>query len=473
VNAPDAIVEQVIAARRSAYAYLKASLGVAMSWTPADHEPVELNGISFTVGTPDYPTLVKPSVEPPNMLDSETPQNTAGVIVVESDGRVWTVSPANQFGGYVNTFPKGHYIGDWETAQEAAIRETWEESGIIAAIDSCLGDFKRSGDNLTRYYLGHRVGGAPWAMGAESERVNLVPLAELREHLLDAEGNETADHTVLAVLRSPVKLACGGISSDKNATTMPYLSKESAEWNGGYRIHDLRLDYQPLARRGVTGELMRHLDQAELLKDIEAACAYSPVVQWSKAVSDASHEYLTKGDAGLAGWLLARGTAPEYRFDYPTDELRLDGEPVKCSGELATRAAKRFVEHIRAAPARDVEVYRGLHSNTGIYQLEMLKAGDTLPFDRVVSFSAHKKVALHFAEKGNALNFEYVLKIIGPAKGICLDALADRDQGEFVTQGKFQVEEVGKAAVDYVRRPSGLSYPVQRCTILMQQTGVY
>jgi 8-oxo-dGTP pyrophosphatase MutT (NUDIX family) len=481
VNESPAIVEQIHAVRRALYAQLKAIIaGAVMSWTPDDHAPIELNGIPFlSVIEPDYAQLISDGIEEPiATFDS------AGIVVLEPDGRVWLVSPADQYGGYVNTFPKGH-LQDDESPQHAAIRETWEESGIIAAVDSWLGDFYS-----TRYYVGHRVSGAPWDGDMESERVVLAPVRSLSDLLLDVRGAETADHEVLAVLREHLAKITMAKLCQKNGKVLAFqealgkrhknyydrelskYAKESPEWEGGYLIHEMDPSWSREERAAVSAELAeRSQEDPELQKDIEAACAYSPVVQWSRAVSDASQQYIHRGDEGLAGWLLARAADARYRFDYKDEHKRLDGQPVQASAEIAARAAKRFVEYIRKAPERDITLYRGLHGDQPIKDLELLKAGDTLTLDRLVSFSLRDKMALHFAEKGKALNYEYILKTQGPVKGIALDALADRDQGEVVTHGEFKVENIGKQEVGFMR-PSGFSYPVQRVTILIRQTEV-
>lgn len=179
--------------------------GAVRAWSVTDTEPAGLNGIALAPAKPDYAKLVNPSIEEPPFTGQ-----SAGIILVEPDGRVWTVSPKNEYGGYRNTFPKGR-LNPGETPQQAAIRETWEESGLVGKIDKFLGDFERS-TTVTRYYLGHRVGGAPWAMGAETERVNLHPLAGpgIEAHLRDVHGDETTDHKILAELRTRARMGKPG-----------------------------------------------------------------------------------------------------------------------------------------------------------------------------------------------------------------------------------------------------------------------
>lgn len=77
--------------------------------------PQSLNGIALAAwsGVPNKATgwweLVAQNAgafaDPP-MLRAPGKPAASGVVILESDGRVWVVSPSNQHGGYVNTFPK-------------------------------------------------------------------------------------------------------------------------------------------------------------------------------------------------------------------------------------------------------------------------------------------------------------------------------------------------------------------------------
>jgi ADP-ribose pyrophosphatase YjhB (NUDIX family) len=106
---------------------------------------------------------------------------SAGVVIEEEDGRVWTISPSNGFGGYQATFPKGT-LEDGINPQASAIKEAFEESGLQVEIIGYLADVERS-TSVTRYYRARRVGGDPTDMGWESQAVNLVPRNELANHL--------------------------------------------------------------------------------------------------------------------------------------------------------------------------------------------------------------------------------------------------------------------------------------------------
>lgn len=118
---------------------------------------------------------------------------TAGVVILEPEGRVWTVSPSNAFGGYVNTFPKGH-PDPGLSLRATAIKEAFEETGLQVELTGWLVDVTRT-TSLARYYLARRLGGDPAAMGWESQAVHLVPLARLPSHLTHPK-----DQPILAAL---------------------------------------------------------------------------------------------------------------------------------------------------------------------------------------------------------------------------------------------------------------------------------
>jgi ADP-ribose pyrophosphatase YjhB (NUDIX family) len=115
----------------------------------------------------------------------------SGCIIKEPDGRVWLVSPTNQFGGYKNTFPKGK-IEDEMSWQANAIKEVFEESGLKVKIVGYACDVDRT-SSVTRYYHAVRVGGTPADVGWESQAAHLVPESDLHLYL-DSE----ADHDVIS-----------------------------------------------------------------------------------------------------------------------------------------------------------------------------------------------------------------------------------------------------------------------------------
>lgn len=123
---------------------------------------------------------------------------SSGVVVVEPDGRIWIFKPKGKYGGYDHTYPKGQKEAGL-TAQQNALKELYEETGLRGEVTGYLGDFK--GDtSLSRYYVARRTGGAPWKaphMGIETEAVKLVPL-----HKADALLNKDRDKKILAALKT-------------------------------------------------------------------------------------------------------------------------------------------------------------------------------------------------------------------------------------------------------------------------------
>ena len=121
----------------------------------------------------------------------------SGAVVIEPDGRVWMISPSNQFGGYINTFPKGSMAGSDRISLRAnAVKEAYEEMGLKIELRGYLLDSVRS-TSVTRYYLGRRLDGCPSTMGWESQAVHLVPPA-----LLHSVASHPNDAPILAALEA-------------------------------------------------------------------------------------------------------------------------------------------------------------------------------------------------------------------------------------------------------------------------------
>jgi 8-oxo-dGTP pyrophosphatase MutT (NUDIX family) len=101
----------------------------------------------------------------------------AGAIIVEPDGRLWIIEPANHYFGTVASLPKGTL--DNETCPRlTALREVFEETGLIVQLGEHLADVQRD-DATVRLYRARRVSGRPVDMGWESQSVRLVPPDQL------------------------------------------------------------------------------------------------------------------------------------------------------------------------------------------------------------------------------------------------------------------------------------------------------
>lgn len=148
-------------------------------WAPPGQRVV-LNGIEMTPFDDPGMDFWSDIADNPNITEPKSYQGklSTGIIMVEPDGRIWVVEPKDHYGGYNYTYPKGSIRGTGLTAQQNALKEVWEESGLLAQIDDILGDYvSEHTQNTTRYYIGHRRAGAPWAFEKESQAVWLVDLA--------------------------------------------------------------------------------------------------------------------------------------------------------------------------------------------------------------------------------------------------------------------------------------------------------
>lgn len=168
-------------------------------------EGTNLHGVPMKTldKTPDFwATSVNDNLKEPDFHVAPGTKRAAGVVITEPDGRVWTVAPKNQYGGYNLVFPKGT-VNSGETKQVAAAREVFEETGLHVKITGHLVDVK--GDtSTTRFYTGERIGGAPWAHGDETAEVRLIPIDNpgFGEDLKNIHGKTTAHNQVLEALRA-------------------------------------------------------------------------------------------------------------------------------------------------------------------------------------------------------------------------------------------------------------------------------
>lgn len=174
--------------------------GAIATVIPGGDMPESLNGIAFASWTPpaedqwDYVEGQKDDLVEPELHCPAGKEPASGLVIVETDGRVWVVSPTNKFGGYKTTFPKGKVEPEL-SFQANAIKEAWEEGGIKANIVGLLGDVERT-TSVTRYYLARRVAGNPAAdCGWESQAIHLCPISKLTG-FLDAK----VDHQVVDLL---------------------------------------------------------------------------------------------------------------------------------------------------------------------------------------------------------------------------------------------------------------------------------
>lgn len=173
--------------------------GDYVEFTPGTEVKGMLNGVPLEHGTNhDWATLPDEVTEPP-LPDAKGLRQSAGVVIMEPDGRVWLVEPTGHFGGYKNTFAKGG-LEKGLTLQQTAMKEAYEETGLNVRIERYLTDQPGS-TSMTRYYMARRVGSTPMDAHWESQKVKLLTPAEAKKIL-----NVQRDQDVLAAaLAKPTK----------------------------------------------------------------------------------------------------------------------------------------------------------------------------------------------------------------------------------------------------------------------------
>jgi 8-oxo-dGTP pyrophosphatase MutT (NUDIX family) len=148
-----------------------------------------------------------------------------GTLIREKDGRIWVVKPKGAFGGYKTSFSKGR-LNAGEDAYAAAIRETFEETGLVVKGIGYLGEFERTTTN-THYMIAERVDGTPQAFGHETDGVELIDPIELMTRFAD-EGNKN-DGEVLAKAINWIKQheqdTSGGVDLGHVVKLAPEISK--------------------------------------------------------------------------------------------------------------------------------------------------------------------------------------------------------------------------------------------------------
>lgn len=168
----------------------------AVKFTPSTPKPTgALHGVKWQKAKPaEVKAGVMPDLVEPPLSTLKGKKKSAGVIMIEDDGRVWVFEPKNHYKGTKRGLPKGN-IDAGETAQEAALREVFEETGLRAQITGVVGDVKGKA-TVTRFYVGKRVGGLPQDMGNEAWSVRLLPAEQALEELTGAEQKAALAHAL-------------------------------------------------------------------------------------------------------------------------------------------------------------------------------------------------------------------------------------------------------------------------------------
>jgi 8-oxo-dGTP pyrophosphatase MutT (NUDIX family) len=130
------------------------------------------------------------------IVRDEREVSAGGVAYRRTEGRVdiALASRRTGTGQLVWGLPKGH-IDDGESPRETAVRETREETGLVAEIEADLGEisyrYVRAGARISKvvhFFLMRVTGGSTAEHDREMEQVRWFPLAEaLSEAAYDGE----------------------------------------------------------------------------------------------------------------------------------------------------------------------------------------------------------------------------------------------------------------------------------------------
>jgi 8-oxo-dGTP pyrophosphatase MutT (NUDIX family) len=123
-----------------------------------------------------------------------TGDNEAGDFAAMSRDAVLLFKPKGEYGGYKLSLPKGT-VDKGESLEKAAVRETYEETGVLTKPVAYLGDFKTN-TSITRMFIGYAIGGAPYTgPNSESDATVVYPFA-LRDYPNEGDTEPTYDKWV-------------------------------------------------------------------------------------------------------------------------------------------------------------------------------------------------------------------------------------------------------------------------------------
>jgi ADP-ribose pyrophosphatase YjhB (NUDIX family) len=133
------------------------------------------------------------------------PTNVIGVCtVVKHQEEIVAILPANSPPDMPAAFPAGH-CEYGESPEQAAVREVFEETGLVVEIEGCLGWYfnpqtEYPGPNITFFFEAHSVGGE--LRSSEEGRAAIYPLEHFPRIAPDRKGSTRAMQFYTANLRA-------------------------------------------------------------------------------------------------------------------------------------------------------------------------------------------------------------------------------------------------------------------------------
>lgn len=130
-------------------------------------------------------------------------RQTAGTVLVSGD-RISLCRPTNGFGGYVWTFPKGG-MDKHETPEQAAVRETLEETGYLSRLLVRIPGTFASDKSAGTYYVATPISSQRPFDYAETAEVKWFTLPEARQ-ALSLSSNQSGRARDLQVLSAAAQI---------------------------------------------------------------------------------------------------------------------------------------------------------------------------------------------------------------------------------------------------------------------------
>ena len=152
-------------------------------------------------------------------------------------------------------------------------------------------------------------------------------------------------------------------------------------------------------------------------------------------VAKASEFYIKNGNDGLAEYVNSKG-GPDV--GPPISRLGLP-MPDRPTIQEHAKAARILINGIRSSTEINEPLFRGVWSNKEIPDLDRLISGQQLSLGHVSAFSFSDKTAAFYSVG----EVNYLLKTVGPVKGLATDKLTDLGHEEVLTEGLFEVVSVG------------------------------
>ncbi|MGQ0776452.1 MAG: NUDIX hydrolase [Pseudonocardiales bacterium] len=129
----------------------------------------------------------------PRRLPTVEETSAGGLVVDSENGHAALIGRLDRRGRLLWSLPKGH-LEDGETAEQAAVREVAEETGIAAAVVAALGSIDywfatedRRVHKTVHHFLMRAYGGELSDADVEVTAVAWVPLPELQKRLAYAD----------------------------------------------------------------------------------------------------------------------------------------------------------------------------------------------------------------------------------------------------------------------------------------------